>query len=79
MEQLNIYHEIGITYDPIYSSLVKLNLNESILIESLIITKNAKGLFELECKDDFHISAKNEFDCYNKINSYLSPVIGTIF
>lgn len=74
MSQLNIYHEIGITFDPIYNQLADLNINDSILIESIKVTKNSKGWLELEREGDFHISALNEYECYNIINSCLSPV-----
>jgi hypothetical protein len=70
MGQLNIYHELGLNDDPVYSALLSLEVDNIIELSGFKIIKNQKGLFEV-FNDEIHECFSDLDKCYQEINKII--------
>jgi hypothetical protein len=70
MEQLNIYHELGLNDDPVYSVLLTLEVDNVVVLSGLKIIKNQLGLFEV-FNDEIHECYSDLDKCYQEINKII--------
>ncbi|MGE7024150.1 hypothetical protein [Solibacillus cecembensis] len=66
MNQLNIFHVIGLNTDPVYNSICKIPNNSEIQIDHNVIRKTEK-YFEVE-NDDEHLLFRTLEECYQFVS-----------
>ncbi len=71
MNQLSIYHELGMDSDPIYDKLSTLEVEKQVIIHEVVICRNRHDLYEMT-HPDFHDCAKDITVCYGKLIKFLN-------
>ncbi|WP_042352278.1 hypothetical protein [Bacillus massiliigorillae] len=73
MEQLSIYNELGHEFDPVYSKLLKVKEEGTIIIHNIKVFLNEFGLYEIEGQD-VHDCSSDIDGCYEKIALQVSKI-----
>jgi hypothetical protein len=75
MEQLNIYHTLGLHDDPIYSALTSLEHDKEVELCGYKVIKNQSGLYEV-FNDEVHECFNSIEKCYAGVNLLIEKTIG---
>lgn len=74
MEQLNIYHELGLNDDPVYSVLLTLEIDNIIELSGFKVIMNQSGLYEV-FNDEIHECFNSIEKCYIGVNLLIEKTI----
>ena len=73
LEQKHVYDYLGKENDPLYNKILSLQVNQSINVQGIMITKTAFAMYEIESKT-FHEGFTSSQSIYKRISSILNAM-----
>jgi len=72
-EQTHVYEYLGKENDPLYNEILSLQVNQSVNVQGIMITRTAFKMYEIESKS-FHEGFTSSQSIYKRISAVLNAM-----
>jgi len=74
LEQTHVYEYLGKENDPLYNEILSLQVNQSVDVQGIMITRTAFEMYEIESKA-FHEGFTSSHSIYNRVSAILNTTL----
>jgi len=74
LEQTHVYEYLGKENDPLYNEILSLQVNQSVDVQGIMITRTAFEMYEIESKT-FHEGFTSSQSIYNRVSAILNTTL----
>jgi len=74
LEQAHVYEYLGKESDPLYNAILSLQINQTIDVQGMMITRTTFGMYEIEA-NSFHEGFTSSKSIHKRISTILNTML----